>query len=239
MAAQKMKIVAFTGSGVSSPSGLATFRDPDGIWARYRVEEVATPEAWLSNPGKVLEFYNLRRAQLGEVRPNQAHLTLAALEDEFEVVIITQNVDDLHERGGSSRIIHLHGELTKVKSEKAPVDIIDVGYREVRLGDTDRHGTQLRPNVVWFGESVENLDIAADEFATADIVVIAGTSLAVYPAASLIHYAPAEAARYIIDPNDQITPKGYTHLQGSADREMIKLEKLIRDRPKEFGRQEP
>lgn len=228
MAAAKTKIVALTGAGVSSPSGLATFRDPDGIWSKYKMEEVATPEAWQNNPVRVLEFYNLRRLQLGSVHPNDAHLELAELEQDFEVVIVTQNVDDLHERAGSTQVLHLHGQLTQAKSSGDPVEIKDIGYTEIHLGDTDAYGSQLRPNVVWFGESVENLDKAADHFADADIIIVAGTSLAVYPAAALINYARPDAGRFIIDLNATVAPAGFALMQGSADTEMKKLAAQLR-----------
>lgn len=227
---KRERIVVFTGSGVSSPSGLATFRDPDGIWSKYNIEEVATPEAWRLNPAKVLEFYNLRRSQLGEVRPNGAHLELAGLESDYDVVIITQNVDNLHERAGSSSVIHLHGELTKVKSEKPPEEILDVGYSQINIGDTDSQGIQLRPNVVWFGEQVENLDLAVSHFGDADIVIVAGTSLTVYPAASLVHDTRKDCRKYLIDLNAVAAPEGFTLLQGSADTELEKLTRQLRDK---------
>ena len=218
-----LKITFFTGSGISSPSGLATFRDSDGIWSRYKIIEVATPEAWQQNPVKVLEFYNLRRTQLGEVRPNQAHLAIARLEEAFDVVVITQNVDDLHERAGSTQVIHLHGELTKVRSEREPSEIIDIGYRDIRIGDTDSAGVQLRPHVVWFGEQVHNFETAVSHMRSADIIIVVGTSLTVFPAASLLYYAGPDTKKYLIDRDGTNTPDGFIFLQGSADKEVDKL----------------
>lgn len=155
-----MKIVALTGAGISAPSGLRTFRDSDGLWENHRIEDVATPEAWARNPELVLRFYNERRTQLGTVLPNAAHLTLAAWERDHEVVIITQNVDDLHERAGSTRIIHLHGELVKARGTRSLSNVVHIGYDPINLGDKCPAGSQLRPHIVWFGESVPAMSIA-------------------------------------------------------------------------------
>ena len=214
---KRKQIVVFTGSGVSAPSGLATFRDPDGIWSRYRVEDVATPQAWAKDPAKVLHFYNLRRTQLGTVLPNPAHRALARLEQKHEVTVITQNVDNLHERAGSSRVLHLHGELTKVRSTRYSSEVLDVGYNEVTFGDRCSRGAQLRPHVVWFGEQIFHTDEALWLFRNCDMVIIAGTSLTVYPAAALAMEAPAGAQRYLVDLHSPAIPHGFTFLQGSAD----------------------
>lgn len=198
------RIVVFTGAGVSAESGLSTFRDPEGIWAQYRIEEVATPAAWKRDPQKVLDFYNARRRQLLQVAPNTAHYALAGLEAHFEDVhIITQNVDDLHERAGSTRVLHLHGELRKVRSTRYP-ELIYPWDDDLHLGDLCERGHQLRPHIVWFDEEVPLLPDAADLTRQADIFIVVGTSLAVYPAASLACYAFEEIPCYYIDPNPQI-----------------------------------
>ena len=223
----RLKIVAFTGSGVSSPSGLATFRDPGGIWTRYDVNEVATPEGWRKNPAQVLAFYNERRLQLGTVRPNPAHTALAALETDHRVVVITQNVDDLHERAGSSQVYHLHGELTKVRSSGNEKDIVDVGYTTVNPGDYCKAGHQLRPHVVWFGESIFCTEEALLHIQSCDILIVAGTSLQVYPAAGFVQHAPPHARRYLIDLDTSTAPDGFIPLQGSADQVLPKLCNLL------------
>lgn len=197
----KKKVVVLTGAGISAESGIRTFRDADGLWEEYRIEEVATWDAWQRNPALVLEFYNKRRAQLGTVVPNAAHLALVKLEEKFEVQIITQNVDDLHERAGSANILHLHGELVKVRSTADDELVYNIGYGEIGLGDHCEKGFQLRPHIVWFGEAVPLIEAAADLVAEADILLIIGTSLLVYPAAGLMHYAPARCMKYVVDPN--------------------------------------
>lgn len=194
------KIVVLTGAGISAESGLSTFRDNNGLWNNYKVEEVATPEAWESNMELVLEFYNQRRKQLHEVEPNAAHKALAKLESKYEVDIITQNIDDLHERGGSTRVLHLHGELKKVRSTLDPELIYDLEGWELKKGDLCEQGHQLRPHVVWFGEPVPYILNAAELATQADILIVIGTSLVVYPAAGLIHYVHAESPKYLIDP---------------------------------------
>jgi NAD-dependent deacetylase len=177
---------------MSAESGIKTFRDNDGLWNNYRVEEVATPEAWAANMELVLEFYNQRRKQLLECSPNPAHFALVQLEDKYDVRIITQNVDDLHERAGSSNVLHLHGELKKVRSTADPQLVFELDGWELKAGDTCPKGSQLRPHIVWFGEAVPA--------ATADILIVIGTSMQVYPAAGLVHYAPHESTKYYIDP---------------------------------------
>ncbi|MCS6929262.1 MAG: NAD-dependent deacylase [Saprospiraceae bacterium] len=199
------RIVILTGAGISAESGLATFRDPEGIWAKYRLEDVATPEGWYKNPELVLDFYNARRRQLLQAKPNAAHYALADLEAFFEEVhIITQNIDDLHERAGSTRVLHLHGELRKVRSTHYP-ELVYPWDGDLHLGDCCERGAQLRPHVVWFGEEVPLLPHAADLTQKADAFVVVGTSLAVYPAASLAIYAPEDIPSYYVDPNPQLT----------------------------------
>jgi len=196
------KLVVLTGAGISAESGIRTFRDMGGLWEEYDVMEVASPEAWHSNPELVLKFYNERRKQLGTVKPNAGHIALALAEKEFDVHIITQNVDNLHERAGSTKILHLHGELTKVRSTRHPELIYDIGYNELKLGETCEKGAQLRPHIVWFGEAVPAITDAAEIASQADIFAVVGTSLNVYPAAGLLDYAPRGIPIFLIDPND-------------------------------------
>jgi NAD-dependent deacetylase len=212
-----MKIVALTGAGISAPSGLRTFRDADGLWENHRIEDVATPEAWRRDPALVLRFYNERRAQLATVRPNAAHLALAAWERTHQVVVITQNVDDLHERAGSSRVFHLHGELTKARSTRDASLVVEIGYAAIAPGDLAPDGAPLRPHIVWFGEAVPMIEPAAAELADADAVVVIGTSLQVYPAAGLAELAPPHARRFLVDPRPGRLPAGFTVLAESAD----------------------
>jgi NAD-dependent deacetylase len=197
------KIVVLTGAGISAESGIRTFRDAGGLWEGYKIEDVATPDAWHRNPGVVLEFYNERRKQLLEVNPNAGHLALVDLEKEYEVVIITQNVDDLHERAGSKNIIHLHGELLKARSSGFD-HLVYEWKKDILAGDLCEKGFQLRPHIVWFGEMVPMLEKAIAEIQNADIVFVIGSSMQVYPAASLVAYAPLDADIYYIDPNPQL-----------------------------------
>ena len=199
------KIVVFTGAGVSADSGLATFRDSDGLWANYRIEDVCTPEALRDNRAQVVDFYNMRRREMLGKEPNAGHRAIAGLEECFDVEVITQNVDNLHERAGSKRVIHLHGELTKVCSSRDPynphyIKELKPDEYEVKLGDKAGDGTQLRPFIVWFGESVPEIETAVDYVEKADIFVIIGTSMNVYPAAGLLNYVPRDAEVYLIDP---------------------------------------
>ncbi len=194
------RIVVLTGAGVSAESGLKTFRDNDGLWNNHRVEEVATPEAWEADMALVLEFYNQRRKQLLECEPNPAHFALADLQEKYDVHIITQNVDDLHERAGSRQVLHLHGELKKVRSTIDPDYVTELPGWELKAGDYCPKGGQLRPHIVWFGEPVPNISLAAEIARTADILMVIGTSMQVYPASGLIHYAPVESPKYYIDP---------------------------------------
>lgn len=194
-------IVVLTGAGMSAESGLSTFRDNGGLWEQYSVYDVATPEAFERNQELVLRFYNERRRQLENVQPNRGHQLLAELEKQYRVTVITQNVDDLHERGGSSNVIHLHGELTKARSSAHPELVYEIGYADIEPGDTCDRGVQLRPHVVWFGEEVPMLDAAADLVRTADHLLIIGTSLQVYPAAGLAHEVDMTVPITVIDPD--------------------------------------
>ncbi|WP_269525146.1 SIR2 family NAD-dependent protein deacylase [Coraliomargarita parva] len=193
-------IVVLTGAGVSAESGLKTFRDAGGLWEGFRVEDVATPEAWKAHPQRVLDFYNMRRRQLYEVEPNPAHLALARLEQSFRVSIITQNVDNLHERAGSTQVLHLHGELDYARSTADETLVYPLEGKDIRMGDTCELGSQLRPHIVWFGEMVPAMETAASITSTADILIVIGTSLIVYPAASLAYLAPTTAAKFLVNP---------------------------------------
>jgi len=200
-------LVALTGAGMSAESGISTFRDSDGLWERYPVEQVATPEGYAANPKLVIDFYNERRKQLLEVKPNRGHELLADLEQNFNVTIITQNVDNLHERAGSTHVVHLHGELTKVTSSYQPnnpnyIKELKPEQYEVKMGDTAEDGSQLRPFIVWFGEAVPMIETAIHYTEQADIFVIIGTSLNVYPAAGLLNYVPYGVPVYLIDPKE-------------------------------------
>jgi NAD-dependent deacetylase len=190
-------LVVLTGAGMSAESGINTFRDSNGLWEQHRIEDVATPEGWASNPELVTEFYNLRRLQLNEVQPNNGHLILAQLEEHFNVTIITQNVDNLHERAGSTSIVHLHGELTKMRSSCC---VDEVGQVTQSTASTCAHGNSYRPHIVWFGEGVPLLEDAAALVEEADVFLVLGTSLEVYPAAGLLYNVPMNAERWVIDP---------------------------------------
>ncbi|NVD36089.1 SIR2 family NAD-dependent protein deacylase [Marinobacter lutaoensis] len=195
-------IVVLSGAGISAESGLSTFRDNGGLWEQHSVYDVATPEAFERNPELVLRFYNERRRQLQEARPNPAHRLLAELENRYRVTVVTQNVDNLHERGGSSSVLHLHGELTKARSSRYPELVYDIGYRDIRLGDCCEQGAQLRPHIVWFGEEVPMLARAAELVRSADHLLIVGTSLQVYPAAGLVHEVGCEVPVTVVDPGE-------------------------------------
>ncbi|MFV0607298.1 MAG: SIR2 family NAD-dependent protein deacylase [Niabella sp.] len=196
----KKKLVVLSGAGISAESGIKTFRDSDGLWEGYDVTEVASPEGWQKNPALVLDFYNQRRRNVKEVQPNAAHLGLAALEKDFDVTIITQNIDDLHERAGSSSVIHLHGEIFKMRSEKAIFPNYDI-MGDIAIGNLAPDGGQLRPDIVWFGEAVPKIGEAAEIAAMADVFVVIGTSMVVYPAAGLINAVPVFTPKFIIDKN--------------------------------------
>ena len=199
-------LVILTGAGISAESGIRTFRDSGGLWEEYDVMEVASPMGWAKDRDLVLRFYNERRTQLANCEPNDGHKGIAALEKYFEVNVITQNIDNLHERAGSTKILHLHGELTKARSTADPSLIYDIGYKDINPGDKCGKGSQLRPHIVWFGEAVPMMDEAIRITSSADIFVVVGSSLNVYPAAGLIEYAPAQAPLWLIDPNDVTIP---------------------------------
>jgi NAD-dependent deacetylase len=206
------KIVVLTGAGISAESGIKTFRDDNGLWRNYRFEEVASPQAWAADPGLVLEFYNIRRKQLLEVEPNAAHYALARLQEFFDVRIVTQNVDDLHERAGSRNVLHLHGELRKARSTADDSLVNDIEGWELKLGDLCSRGSQLRPHIVWFGEITENIVPAIVLTGQADAFIIIGTSLRVYPAANLISYTPKGIPLFYVDPQAQPYP-GFAELE--------------------------
>lgn len=218
------KIIVFSGAGISAESGLKTFRDNNGLWENFNINEVATPEAWNANPKLVLDFYNLRRKQVVDALPNQAHYSLAQLENHFNVEIITQNIDDLHERAGSTNVLHLHGELLKARSTLNDKSF-DLAKNELNLGDTCPEKSQLRPDVVWFGEAVPNMEIAADICKNADILIIIGTSLSVYPAANIIEFVPNNCSKYIIDPSN-IPTAGITNLTTIKEKASIGIPML-------------
>jgi len=194
-------VVVLSGAGISAESGISTFRDAGGLWEGYDIRDVATPEAWHKNKALVLDFYNMRRKAALDAKPNAGHLALAELEKNYKVTVITQNVDNLHEKAGSSKVIHLHGELFKSRSTGDENLVYNVEGWELKLGDKCEKGFQLRPHIVWFGEMVPMMDVAIDEAATADVFIVVGTSLQVYPAAGLIDYVAAEIPKYVIDPN--------------------------------------
>lgn len=232
----RRKITVLTGAGVSAESGISTFRDSDGLWENHNVEDVASIEGWYRNPELVLDFYNMRRAQLQQVRPNAAHMAIASLEEEYDVTVVTQNVDNLHERAGSTRIIHLHGELTKVRPENccnemdgfSEETVFDIGADEIHLGDMAPNGAQLRPHIVWFGEAVPKIDAAIDAVEAADILLIVGTSLQVYPAAGLYRYAKMQTPIYIIDPKDVPVRDGrLTHIKDVATNGMEVFKNIL------------
>ena len=224
----KKHIVILTGAGISAESGIKTFRDADGLWEGHDVMEVATPEGFAKNPALVLDFYNQRRKQLFDIKPNAAHYDLAKLENDFNVTIITQNVDDLHERSGSSNVIHLHGELLKVRSTKHDDDIQDWNT-DLVLGNLCANGYQLRPHIVWFGEDVPMIEKAVSICETADILMIIGTSMQVYPAASLMHYVPQNTPTYFIDPKPNIeSKKGLTVIAEPATVGMKKITEMLK-----------
>lgn len=225
------KIVVFTGAGVSADSGISTFRDSDGLWANYRIEDVCTPEALARNRAQVIEFYNIRRRELFSVEPNAAHRAIAELERHFDVEVVTQNVDNLHERAGSTRVTHLHGELMKLRSERNPELIVPIEGWEQTLDARADDGALLRPHIVFFGESVPMFDAATRIAASADVMIVVGTSLAVYPAASLVRYARAGVPVYVVDPGNPdvaMIRNPLTHIKARAAEGMPALaEKLI------------
>ena len=233
------KITVLTGAGVSAESGVSTFRDNDGLWENHKVEDVASIEGWYRNPSVVLDFYNARRAQLADVKPNAAHRAIAELEKEYKVTVVTQNVDNLHERAGSTRIIHLHGELTKVRPENCCNDsdgfseetVFDIGTDSIAISDLAPNGAQLRPHIVWFGEAVPKIEQAIDAVEAADILLIVGTSLQVYPAAGLYRFAKAGTPIYIIDPKDVAVRDGrLTHIKEVATKGMEVFKNILKSK---------
>ena len=235
----RKKITVLTGAGVSAESGITTFRDSDGLWENHNVEDVASIEGWYRNPSLVLGFYNARRAQLPTVKPNAAHLAIAELENEYDVTVVTQNVDNLHERAGSTRVVHLHGELTKVRPENCCNDrdgyseetVFDIGADEIHIGDLAPNGAQLRPHIVWFGEAVPKIEKAIDAVEAADILLIVGTSLQVYPAAGLYRYAKMTTPIYIIDPKDVPVRDGrLTHIKDVATKGMEVFKNILKSK---------
>ncbi|MGM9767197.1 MAG: Sir2 family NAD-dependent protein deacetylase [Candidatus Cryptobacteroides sp.] len=232
----KKHIVVLTGAGVSAESGISTFRDNGGLWDKFDPQVVASIDGWHEDKALLLDFYNIRRKELAGVKPNAAHLAIAALEEKFNVDVITQNVDNLHERAGSTRVLHLHGELTKVRPEGCYNDedgfsektVFDIGYGEIHLGDTAPNGQQLRPHIVWFGEPVPKIGKAIDIVSGADVLLIVGSSLSVYPAAGLYRYAPYEAPVYLIDPADvNVRDKRIRHIREVASKGMEEFIEII------------
>lgn len=224
----RKKIVVFTGAGVSADSGIATFRDSDGLWANYRIEEVCTPEALKHNRAKVVEFYNLRRKESLTKRPNAGHLAIASMEEWADVEVITQNVDNLHEQAGSSHVLHLHGELMKLRSERNPDLIYPIEGWEQRLDATAEDGAPLRPHIVFFGESVPMFDPACKVVAEADILIVVGTSLAVYPAASLVYYVrDRQVPIYLVDPGNPDTAMIRNPLTHIKERGAVGVPQLV------------
>jgi len=223
------KLIVLTGAGISAESGIATFRDAGGLWEGHRVEDVATPEGWRKNQELVLDFYNQRRKRALEVKPNRGHEILAALEKDFEVVVITQNVDNLHEQAGSTNVIHLHGSLFESRSTADPSLIYPTVGWELKKGDTCELGSQLRPNIVWFGEAVPMIEVAAEITSTADLFLVVGTSMLVYPAASLIDYVPSEVKKYVVDPGhpEIIHVPNLEFIQEKASIGMEKVKELL------------
>ncbi|MDR2083721.1 MAG: NAD-dependent deacylase [Bacteroidales bacterium] len=220
------KIVILTGAGISAESGISTFRDSDGLWCNHKIEDVCTPMAWAKNPQLVTDFYNARRKQLFEVVPNNAHTKLAELEKKYDVTVITQNVDDLHERGGSSNVLHLHGELKKVRSTVNSNLIYELKHWEVKIGDMCELGSQLRPHIVWFGEDVPNFNLAMEISQQADIFIVIGTSLQVYPAASLLYLINNNVPKYLIDPNAE-NYQNIENLYIIREKATVGVEKLV------------
>lgn len=230
---EKKKLVVLTGAGISAESGLKTFRDSDGLWEGYAVEDVATPRAWKKNPALVLQFYNERRKHVRDANPNAAHTGLAELEKDFDVTIVTQNIDDLHERAGSTNVIHLHGEIFKMRSERNPHLIYPV-HEDINMGELAEDGAQLRPAIVWFEEPVPLIEDAAAIASTADIFVIVGTSMVVYPAAGLVHYVARQTPRYVIDRKipDIVNPGNAIFIEKPATEGVRELIRLLRDQPR-------
>lgn len=224
--AKKKKITILTGAGISAESGIATFRDSNGLWENHDIQEVASPEGWHKNRALVLEFYNQRRRDILKVEPNAAHTALVELEEKYEICIVTQNIDDLHERAGSKRIVHLHGELLKARSTLDASLVYD-WRKDINLDDKCEKGSQLRPHIVWFGESVPMIEKAAAVTSISDIIIIIGTSMQVYPAAGLVDYAQPRTPIYFIDPNPSINENGYYNLKVVAQKATVGVRKVV------------
>jgi NAD-dependent deacetylase len=224
----KPKLVVFTGAGISAESGIKTFRDSGGLWEEYDINEVATPQAWEKNNALVLDFYNKRRKQVLEAQPNEAHYTLVELEKKYDVHIITQNIDDLHERAGSKKVLHLHGEIIKSRSTVDPSLIYKIKGADLKLGDKCEKGSQLRPHIVWFGEMVPMMETAYVIAEKADVFMVVGTSMAVYPAAGIIDYTPQEIPKYLIDPSD-VKVNGISNLKIIKEKASVGLPALAKE----------
>lgn len=226
----KKKLVVLSGAGISAESGLKTFRDEDGLWEGYDIHEVATATAWRKNPALVLEFYNMRRRNVQQAQPNAAHYGLAALQEDFDVRVVTQNIDDLHERAGSKNVLHLHGEILKMRSEKSEELVYPI-EGDIRMGDCSEDGAQLRPHIVWFEEAVPMMEEAIKVVRAADLFVIVGTSLVVYPAAGLVNYAPWSIPKFIVDKRIPYTTSLYnlSAIEKPATEGVEELRKLLRE----------
>lgn|SRR5574343_155090 len=229
-----MKIVVFSGAGMSAESGISTFRDANGLWSNHKIEDVATPEAWIKNPAKVQQFYNQRRKQILESSPNEAHILIKELEKIGDVTVITQNIDDLHERAGSIDVLHLHGNIRESKSSgpEQEKNYYTIDGWELKMGEKCVDGYQLRPHVVWFGESVPNLAVAAEIISNAKVLIVIGTSLQVYPAAGLIHTAPLNCTKFLIDPNagNMHIPSDFIVLEETASEGMLQCLGLLKEK---------
>ena len=225
----KKKLVVLTGAGISAESGLKTFRDSDGLWEGYDINEVATATAWRKNPELVLEFYNMRRKNVQEAKPNAAHYGLASLQDDFDVHVVTQNIDDLHERAGTKNVLHLHGEILKMRSEKNEELIYPIEV-EIKIGDRAEDGGQLRPHIVWFEEPVPMIEKAVELVKSADVFLIVGTSLVVYPAAGLVNYAPYPIPKFIVDKRIPYTSSLYNLMviEKAATEGVEELQQLLK-----------
>ncbi|HVM89855.1 MAG TPA: Sir2 family NAD-dependent protein deacetylase [Puia sp.] len=228
---KRKKLVVLTGAGISAESGLKTFRDSDGLWEGYQVTEVATPGAWYRNPQLVLDFYNMRRRNVMDAKPNEAHTRLALLEEDFDVHIVTQNIDDLHERGGSHNVLHLHGEILKMRSEKNTRLVYDI-HGDIKYGDRAEDGAQLRPHIVWFEEPVPMIEPAIEIVRSADIFAVIGTSLVVYPAAGLINYAKSDIPKFIVDKKIPYTSsvKNLTEIEKPATEGVVEMVSILREK---------
>ncbi|MDX1642350.1 MAG: Sir2 family NAD-dependent protein deacetylase [Balneolaceae bacterium] len=222
-------IVVLSGAGISADSGLATFRDSGGLWETHDITEIASIEGWYRNKEKVLKFYNKRREQLSKAKPNAGHIAIANLEKDYDVTVVTQNVDNLHERAGSTNVMHLHGLLTEARSENDPELITEIGTDPIKLGDKASDGSQLRPNVVWFGEPVPMIEKAATAVMNAEIFIVVGTSLAVYPAASLVHYVDDGIPKFLVDPaeTEMRLAEDWDHIKERAEVGLPKLAKQL------------